>query len=105
MLTLFTLLSAVGTLGIMVLMAIASLSVTAYFAARRRLGLRRLVLPMASLLALAGISLFAALHFELLAGGPSWSARWLPWLIPVAALVGIGLRRSSEARDARRIES
>jgi amino acid transporter len=96
-LTLFTLFSAVGTLGIIVLMAVTSLAVTCFFVRRRELRWRRLAAPAAALVALSGVAVFAARHFEVLAGGPSWAARLLPFLIPAAAFVGIALQSRSRA--------
>ncbi len=97
-LTLFTLFSALGTLGIIVLMAVASLAVTCFFLRRGERSWRRLAAPAVALVTLTGVAVFAAGHFEVLAGGPSWAARLLPYLIPAAALVGVGLRSLSQSQ-------
>jgi hypothetical protein len=78
-------------------MAVTSLAVTCFFVRRRELRWRRLAAPAAALVALSGVAVFAARHFEVLAGGPSWAARLLPFLIPAAAFVGIALQSRSRA--------
>ena len=101
-LTLFTLFSGLGTLGIIVLMAVTSLAVTCFFVRRGERSWRRLAAPAVALVALTGVAAFAARHFEVLAGGPSWAARLLPYLIPAAAVAGIALRSRSMSRAASR---
>jgi len=91
-LTMFTLFAALGTLGVTILMAVTSLAVACFFARRGEMNLRRLAAPAASLVALTGVAFYAARNFELLAGGPSLAAELLPYLIPVAALIGIVLQ-------------
>jgi amino acid transporter len=91
-LALFTWLTQLGTLAILVLMALASFAVLAFFAANRGLDSNRLrttVAPLVGGLALAGVAGYAASQFGLLIGNPESSLRWaLPGLIVVAAVVG-----------------
>jgi amino acid transporter len=89
---LFAVTSAIGTLGIVVLMTVTSLSVFTYFRARGEGGLRRAVLPLLSFLALAGVAIFACIRFDVLTGSSqAWSAL-LPLIVLAAAAVG-ALRR------------
>ncbi|MEO8001182.1 MAG: hypothetical protein ABI644_04855, partial [Arenimonas sp.] len=97
-LTLFTLFSSIGTLGIIVLMTVASLSVTCFFVRRGEMSWRRLAAPAAAFVALAGVAVFAARNFEVLAGGPSLAAKLLPYLIPAAAVAGIALQSRSRTK-------
>lgn len=94
-LTMFTLLAALGTLGVTVLMAVTSLAVTCFFVRRGEFTWQRLAAPIASLLALGFVAVYAARNFEVLAGGPSLAAELLPYLIPLAAIVGIALQSRS----------
>lgn len=97
---LFARLSAVGTLGIVALMVIASAAVFVYFRTRAGCGVRTTVLPIVSTAALLGVLILGCVHFDVLAGGFSPVIQWLPALLPVFALAGIAaterLRRRNE---------
>jgi amino acid transporter len=91
LLTLFSWLTNVGTLGVLALMALASFAVPAYF--RRHPGhgespLVVVILPVAAGLALAGAMLLAAANFDLLTGASKELAIALPLTIVAAAALG-----------------
>ena len=92
-LALFTWLTQLGTLAIIVLMALASFAVVAFFAARRDLDsnvLRTTVAPLVGGVAMAAVAVYAASQFGLLIGNPGSPLRWaLPALIVVAAAAGV----------------
>jgi amino acid transporter len=92
-LALFTWLTQLGTLAIIVLMALASFAVVAFFAANRGLDanvFRTTVAPAVAGVSLAGVAVYAASQFGLLIGDPTSSLRWeLPGLIVVAAVAGV----------------
>jgi amino acid transporter len=92
-LALFTWLTQLGTLAIIVLMALASFAVVAFFARHRDLDsnvLRTTVAPIVGGLAMTAVAIYAASQFGLLIGNPESPLRWiLPALIVVAAIAGI----------------
>ena len=93
-LALFTWLTQLGTLAIIVLMALASFAVVAFFAANRgsRLNnpLRTTVAPIVGGLAMTAVAIYAASQFGLLIGNPESPLRWvLPAFIVVAAVAGV----------------
>jgi amino acid transporter len=92
-LALFTWLTQLGTLGIIVLMSLSSFAVVAFFARHRDLDsnvLRTIVAPIVAGVAMAAVAIYAASQFGLLIGNPDSPLRWiLPALILVAALGGI----------------
>jgi amino acid transporter len=92
-LALFTWLTQLGTLAIIVLMAMASFAVVAFFAANQGLDgnvLRTTVAPLVGGLAMAAVAVYASSQFGLLIGNPTSALRWaLPALIPVAAAAGL----------------
>jgi amino acid transporter len=92
-LALFTWLTQLGTLGIIVLMSLSSFAVVAFFARHRDLDsnvLRTIVAPIVSGVVMAAVAIYAASQFGLLIGNPDSPLRWiLPALILVAALGGI----------------
>jgi amino acid transporter len=92
-LALFTWLTQLGTLAIIVLMSLASVAVVAFFARHRDLEsnpLRTLVAPIVGGLAMAAVAVYAASQFGLLIGNPESPLRWiLPALIVVAAVAGV----------------
>jgi amino acid transporter len=88
---LFARVSAVGTLGIIALMAIASCAVAAFFRGRPGNLWRVRVLPAVSALALIYIFALGWLHFDALAGGMSPLIPWLPLLVIAAAALGWAL--------------
>jgi amino acid transporter len=93
-LALFTWLTQLGTLAVIILMALASFAVVAFF--RRHPDLdrnrwRTLVAPLVGGLATAAVAVYAASQFGLLIGKPGSVLSWLlPSLIVVAAVVGVG---------------
>ena len=92
-LALFTWLTQLGTLAILVLMSLASVAVVAFFAKNKGLDAnpwRTTVAPAVGALALGSVALYAASQFGLLIGDPESALRWeLPGLIVVAAVVGL----------------
>jgi amino acid transporter len=92
-LALFTWLTQLGTLAIIVLMALASFAVVVFFARHRDLDsniLRTTVAPIVGGLAMTAVALYAASQFGLLIGNPESPLRWiLPALIMVAAIAGV----------------
>ena len=98
-LALFTWLTQLGTLAIIVLMALASFAVVAFFAGNRDLdsnALRTTVAPLVGGVAMAAVAVYAASQFGLLIGNPDSPLRWiLPALIIVAAAAAGSLPRSA----------
>lgn len=92
-LALFTWLTQLGTLAIIVLMSLASFAVVAFFARHRELDrnvLRTTVAPLFGGVVMAAVAVYAASQFGLLIGNPQSPLRWiLPALILVAAVAGI----------------
>ncbi len=101
-LKLFAWLTNLGTLGVLVLMSLSSLSVLAFF--RRNPGLesstvRTLVAPGVAAVALAAVTCFATSKFGLLIGADNALAWILPSLLVVAAVLGILAARWLRSRD------
>jgi amino acid transporter len=92
-LALFTWLTQLGTLAIIVLMALASFAIVAFFARHRDFDsnpLRTIVAPIVGGIAMAAVAVYAASQFGLLIGNPESPLRWiLPALIVVAGAAGI----------------
>jgi len=92
-LALFTWLTQLGTLAIIVLMAMASFAVIAFFARHRDFDssvLRTIVAPIVGGVAMSAVAIYAASQFGLLIGNPESPLRWiLPALIIVAAVAGV----------------
>ena len=92
-LALFTWLTQLGTLAIIVLMSLASFAVVAFFSRHRHLDanpLRTIVAPVTGGVAMAAVAIYAASQFGLLIGDPVSPLRWLlPALIPLAAVAGV----------------
>jgi amino acid transporter len=107
-LALFTWLTNVATLSVIVLMALASFSVIAFFGRSRGLEsstFRTMLAPLAAGALLAIIAVLVVIHFDALTGAQPALAIGLPILVPVAAVLGIiaaaRLKQSSAARFAR----
>jgi amino acid transporter len=102
-LALFTWLTQLGTLAIIVLMAIASFAVVAFFAGNRGLDdnpLRTTVAPIVGGVAMTAVAIYAASQFGLLIGNPASPLRWLlPALIVVAAVAGVGTALALRSRS------
>ncbi|NUR25957.1 MAG: APC family permease [Catenulispora sp.] len=101
-LQLFGWLTGLGTIGIFVLQASASLAVVAFF--RRRPGSSpgwsTLVAPVLAFIGICGILVLAVRNWALLSGATSGLPKLLPWLVPVAAVAGIvvvAVRRNAAA--------
>jgi amino acid transporter len=92
-LALFTWLTQLGTLAIIVLMALASFAVVAFFAGHRdfdRNVARTTIAPIVGGVAMTAVAVYAASQFGLLIGNPESPLRWiLPALIVVAAIAGV----------------
>jgi amino acid transporter len=107
-LALFTWLTNVATLSVIVLMALASFSVVAFFRRPQGLessGFKTILAPLAAGIILAIIAVLVVVHFDALTGAQPALAIGLPLLVPVAAVLGIiaaaRLKQSSAARYAR----
>lgn len=90
-LTVFTVPTALGTLGVLVLMVMTSLAIVRYFV---RQGTARPLVLAATLAAVVGlgtVAVMATLRFDLLAGSSGGWAALLPLAIPLAGLAGIAL--------------
>jgi amino acid transporter len=102
-LALFTWLTQLGTLAVIVLMALASFAVVAFFAAHRELDANRLrttVAPVVGGVAMAAVAVYAASQFGLLINNPDSPLRWLlPGLIAVAAAVGVAAAAGLRGRS------
>ena len=102
-LALFTWLTQLGTLAVIVLMALASFAVVAFFAAHRELDANRLrttVAPVVGGVAMAAVAVYAASQFGLLINNPDSPLRWLlPGLIAVAAVVGVATAAGLRGRS------
>jgi amino acid transporter len=89
---LFAWLLGLGTLGILVLQAAASVAVVAFF--RRRTGSSRWRTLVAPLLGASGLTVgivLAVVNFDVLTGITGVAAFLLPWLVPVAALLSFAV--------------
>jgi amino acid transporter len=102
-LALFTWLTQLGTLAIIVLMALASFAIVAFFARHRDLDrnvARTTVAPIVGGVAMTAVAIYAASQFGLLIGNPDSPLRWiLPALIVVAAIAGIIAAFSLKSRS------
>jgi len=87
-LTVFTLPSAVATLGIIALMATVSAATLRFF--RGRADARHLIRcsALAALLGLTAVAMLAAVHFDVLAGSAQLTVRLLPVTLLLAAALG-----------------
>jgi hypothetical protein len=92
-LALFTWLTQLGTLAIIVLMALASFAVVAFFARHRdfdRNVARTAVAPIVGGVAMTTVAVYVASQFGLLIGNPDSPLRWIvPALIVVAAIARV----------------
>ena len=98
-LQLFAWLVGLGTLGVLVLQAFASIAVVLFFR-RTRVDARPWHTLVAPALGFAGLvtAIYFVLHnFDVLTGATSGLVTLLPWLIPIAAVVGFGV--AATARD------
>lgn len=91
-LALFTWLTQVGTLGIVALMALTSISVVAFFRAnpdKESNALKSLILPVLAALALIFAVYESVLYFGALTGASGVLGVFLPGLVVIAAVVGV----------------
>lgn len=110
-LQLFSWLTNVGTLGIIILMAVASFSVIAFF--RRNAGLEPNILKSTILPLISGVALIVVIYqivinFGGLSGASGFIGIFLPSLVLIAALVGLLLAmklKSSSPKDIARLGS
>lgn len=102
-LALFSWLTNVGTLGIIVLMAAASLSVVMFFRQRSDGGspLQTMVLPAIAFIAFIIIIYMIVVNFGSLSGASGFLGAFLPGLVLIAALVGIVLASALKGSDAK----
>jgi amino acid transporter len=95
-----------GTLGIIVVQGLAALSVIGFFLRRPgRHWWRTFLAPGLGFAGLAVSSVLLVNNFSLLAGSPSPLVAALPWLILVAAVIGIGYALWVRARRPSRYEA
>lgn len=101
---LFAWLMGLGTLGILVLQAAASVAVIAFF--RRRTGSSRwrtLVAPALGAVGLVAGIVLAVANFDILTGITGAVAAVIPWLIPAAALLSLAV--ASRRRNVALLET
>jgi amino acid transporter len=100
-LALFSWLTNVGTLGIIVLMAAASLSVACYFGKHAGLDnpIKVIVLPVVVALAMMAIAADIWVEFGSLAGAEGWRAHFLPGLVAIFAVIGLALAFMLKSSD------
>lgn len=102
-LALFSWLTNVGTLGIIVLMAMTSLAVIMYFRKNAKLTegpLETTILPAIALIAFVVVIYQIVVNFGNLSGASGFLGAFLPGLVVIAAVVGYGLATSLKTRDA-----
>lgn len=97
-LVVFTIPSAIATLGIIILMGITSLAAIRYLGRRRK---RPVIIGLTALalVAFAAIAGLATIRFDVLVGQASIGLAALPLLIPLAGAAGVLLARRLRARD------
>jgi amino acid transporter len=105
---LFTWLTNTATLSVIVLMALVSFAVIAFFRQQPALepsAFKAMLAPLVAGVILAIIAILVVVNFGLLTGAATWLAIALPILVPVAALLGAAaanrLKQSEPTRFAR----
>ena len=100
-LALFSWLTNVGTLGIIVLMAATSVSVAVYFGKRAGLDnpVKVIVLPVLVAIAMAAIVYFISANFGSIAGAEGGLAYFLPGLVAIFAVIGLVLAIMLKSSD------
>ena len=104
-LNMFTWVSQVGTLGVLGMMAITSLSVIAFFRSSGAEGspMATLILPLIAGLIMAALFVYIYLNFGDLTGTTGGPLGWiLPGLIPLGALIGLALAARLKSADPAR---
>lgn len=102
-LALFSWLTNVGTLAIMLLMAFTAFSIVAFFGRHPELGgnvVATKVLPVVTGVILAALVVFIAANFGSLAGASGVLAVFLPGLVLIAAVIGLALAARLKGIDA-----
>lgn len=94
---------ALGTIGFILIMAIASIAVFAFFARRHRsLGedvLSTIIAPIIALVLVVAMLIFAVANYDALLLGSGSTAKWLLLALPVAAAAGVFSARRSKTID------
>jgi amino acid transporter len=105
---LFTWLTNTATLSVIVLMALVSFAVIAFFRQQPALepsAFKAMLAPLVAGVILAIIAILVVVNFGLLTGAATWLAIGLPILVPVAALLGAAaanrLKQGEPTRFAR----
>jgi amino acid transporter len=91
-LALFTWLTNLGTLAVLILMAGSSLAVMVFFRRHRDLEanpIRTIVAPLAAAIALVAVVVVAIANFDILIGSEGFLTWFLPSLLVVAAVIGV----------------
>ena len=102
-LALFSWLTNVGTLAVMLLMSFTAFAIVAFFARRPGLEgsvLATRILPVATGVALGALVVYIAANFGALAGASGFLAVFLPGLVPIAAVIGLVLAARLRGADA-----
>jgi amino acid transporter len=103
-LALFTWLTNLGTLAVIVLMAASSVAVVAFFRGNpglERSIVRTVVAPVLAAAALVAIAYYATLKFDVLIGNTGFLSWFLPMLLAVAAVLGAGAAFALRRRSPR----
>lgn len=99
-LNMFTWISQVGTLGVLGMMAVTSLSVIVYFRGQGGPAMSTLVLPLIAGVIMAALFVYIYANFGDLTGTTGGALGWiLPGLIPLGALVGLLLALRLKSAD------
>lgn len=84
-------LGGLGTLGLIVLQAAAAFAVVGFFLRRSdRRWLSTIVAPLVGGIGLVGASVFVIVGYPLLSGSETGLVNQLPWLLALAAAIGVG---------------
>jgi amino acid transporter len=102
-LALFSWLTNVGTLAIILLMAFTAFAIVAFFSRNRGLESNTLVttiLPVVTGVILLALVIYIAVNFGTIAGASGFLAVFLPGLVVIAALIGFGLAARLKGADS-----
>jgi len=100
---LFSWLTNVGTLAIMLLMAFTAFAIVAFFSRNPNLGGNRFatkVLPIVTGLILLALVVYIAANFGPIAGASGFLAVFLPGLVVIAAIIGFALAARLKSADS-----
>lgn len=100
---LFSWLTNVATLAIMLLMAFTAFAIVAFFTRNPNLGgnlLATKVLPIVTGLILLALVIYIAVNFGAIAGASGFLAVFLPGLVVIAAIIGFALAARLKSADA-----